>query len=493
MPMSKISVGFDADTTGLVSGVKKAVQQLDAMSREMKGLNSTMGLVKFDVLVRGLSSIGGAISSVTGTLASFGASAFNGLRDAVTEATDIGEQLSKSKQIFGDTAEEIKKFSEAASAIGLSTKAALDATGTFGNLFTAMKLSQEDAAKYSLTMTKLAADLASFNNTSVDEAIAAIGAALRGEAEPIRRYGVLLDEATLKAIAFREGLIATEKEALTPAIKAQAAYAAILEQTVKAQGDFARTSDGLANMNRVVKAQMDNLLGDVGKIFEPFFAAATAAFSQVMQEVGPLLREIAQGISADITFMADAIKALVPEMRGFLDGLDGESIGKMIGQGIIEAVRTFAVIADYAIQQFRALARLVQSITGAGQSEAEKRLAEMQATVSAGQVPTLPGSNPYAPEYDPAFFAEMDGLRKRIAEERAAWDSFSLTAKFDDLVAKFDRSVREAGDANAAADSVATEAENEEILDETKKQTKVLEKIADKKDGPPLNVAVVNW
>ena len=43
------------------------------------------------------------------------------------------------------------------------------------------------------------ADLASFHNTSPEEAIEAIGSAFRGEAEPMRKYGVLLDDASLSA------------------------------------------------------------------------------------------------------------------------------------------------------------------------------------------------------------------------------------------------------------------------------------------------------
>jgi hypothetical protein len=91
-----------------------------------------------------------------------------------------------------------------------------------------------------------------FNNVSQDDAINAIGSALRGEAEPLRRFGVLLDEATLKNAALQLGLITTTKEALTPQQKVLAAQKVIYEQTTTAQGDFARTSDGLANKTKIL-------------------------------------------------------------------------------------------------------------------------------------------------------------------------------------------------------------------------------------------------
>ena len=91
--------------------------------------------------------------------------------------------------------------------------------------------------------------MASFKNTSPEEAITAIGAALRGESEPIRRYGVLLDEATLKHRALALGIISTTDQALTPQQKVLAATAEIYRQTGDIQGDFTRTSEGLANRN----------------------------------------------------------------------------------------------------------------------------------------------------------------------------------------------------------------------------------------------------
>jgi hypothetical protein len=109
----------------------------------------------------------------------------------------------------------------------------------------------------------LASDLASFYNTNADEAINAIGAALRGESEPIRKYGVLLDDATLKAKAMEMGLY-DGKGALDAQAKSLAAYEVILDQTTDAQGDFSRTSDGLAGQQKILTAQLENLKTTMG-------------------------------------------------------------------------------------------------------------------------------------------------------------------------------------------------------------------------------------
>lgn len=182
------------------------------------------------------------------------------------KASDLAETTSKASQIFGGEAvPALEKFAGAAAKnLGQSKQTALDAASTFGVFGKSAGLAGKDLVGFSTEMTTLASDMASFNNTSPEEAIEAIGAALRGESEPIRKYGVLLDDATLRNEAMRLGLVKTTKEALTPQQKVLAAQAAILKQTADQQGDFARTSDGLANKQRILKAQLENLGTEIG-------------------------------------------------------------------------------------------------------------------------------------------------------------------------------------------------------------------------------------
>ena len=184
--------------------------------------------------------------------------------DSVKAASDLNEEVSKAEVIFGDVADEIKAFSKTAdTALGLSQKQALAAASTFATFGKAAGLTEKDLAKFSTGATKLSSDLASFYNTSADEAITAIGAALRGESEPIRKYGVLLNDATLKAKAMEMGLY-DGKGALDVQARSLAAYQVILDQTTDAQGDFSRTSDGLAGQQKILTAQLENLKTTMG-------------------------------------------------------------------------------------------------------------------------------------------------------------------------------------------------------------------------------------
>jgi hypothetical protein len=186
------------------------------------------------------------------------------IKPAIDAASNMQESMSKVNVIFGKGAKSVNDFAAtAARQLGQSKQSVLDAAGAFGTFGKAAGLGGEDLATFSNDFTVLATDLASFNNTSPEEAVLAIGAALRGEAEPLRRFGVLLDDATLRQEALNLG-ISDGKKALTSSQKILAAQAAIYKQTGDAQGDFLRTSDGLANSQRSLKAEFANLQVELG-------------------------------------------------------------------------------------------------------------------------------------------------------------------------------------------------------------------------------------
>lgn len=193
-----------------------------------------------------------------------------GFAFAVKAASDLSESVNKTDVVFGKSAKAIHSFAQtSAKDLGISKRGAEEAAGTFGNLFVAMKIGQPEAAKMSTSIVKLAADLASFNNVSPEDALEALRAGLVGETEPLRKFGVNLNDAALREEALRLGLVKTTKDVLPPAAKAQAAYSLIMQQTAVAQGDFARTSDGLANQQRILKAELEDTAASVGSKLLP--------------------------------------------------------------------------------------------------------------------------------------------------------------------------------------------------------------------------------
>ena len=230
-------------------------------------------------------------------------------------ASDLNEETSKTAIIFGNASTSIIDFSKtAATSLGQSQTEALKAAGTFGVLGTAAGLTGTDLKDMALKFTTLASDLASFNNTSPEDAILALGAGLRGEAEPLRRYGVLLDDATLRQKALELGLVKTTKDALSPQNKSLAAQATILEKTTLQQGNFALTADDAANQQRIFNAQLKNAQTNIGKGFLPLMSTAVgllsvfAAFTAENSDLVTTLAFSVGGLSAAVVVINAAMK-----------------------------------------------------------------------------------------------------------------------------------------------------------------------------------------
>jgi hypothetical protein len=270
---------------------------------------------------------GGAIKLIAGIGSAFAAlGAINFVHGLIDQASDLNESASKISQVFGDQASAIEDFAHRADkALGLSQQAALDAAAIFATFGKGAGLAGSALTDFSESSVKLAGDLASFFNTDPAAAAEAIGAAFRGETEPIRAYGVMLDEASVKAEAVRVGIVKAQVDVIAlgkaqfAAIDAQKAYtkavqqhgihsleaakagntlraaqqklnsevagsipdltqqqkvlatqSAIIMQTSDAQGDFARTSSGLANQQRILNAEFTNAKAELGQVLLPY-------------------------------------------------------------------------------------------------------------------------------------------------------------------------------------------------------------------------------
>jgi hypothetical protein len=268
--------------------------------------------------------VGRAIPAIGAAFAGLQLGKFIG--DSVGSASDLEEVTSKISVVMGKKAlPALNAFGDAAAKnMGQSKTAALDAVATFAIFGKSAGLRGKELTSFSTDFTTLASDLASFSNTSPEEAITAIGAALRGENEPIRRYGVLLDDASLRQEALRQGLIKTTKTALTPQQKVLAAQALIYKQTKDAQGDFARTSGGMANQQRILAAQFETLKTKVGSAFLPIF---TKVVNFANTTIVPALMGIADVVGPVISAVGDFFGAF------FGGGADTKASGAMKGVG----------------------------------------------------------------------------------------------------------------------------------------------------------------
>jgi hypothetical protein len=287
MAIDKIVLEFQAETTKLKKELEDLKSRLGNVETAAKDAGKKTG--------KALDDVGKNANGLKDTIKNLGqqiAAAFAAreiirfTKQTIDAASDLNETLSKSQQIFGDASKAVEDFaSNSAKQFGQSKQQAIDAAASFGVFGKSAGLTGQDLSKFSTDLVALSADLASFGNTTPEEAALALGAALRGEAEPIRRFGVLMDEATLKQEALAMGLIETTKGALTPQQKVLAANALIFKQTADAQGDFARTSDGVANQQRILEATFKDLQTEVGQKLLPTFNSTLKSLNQILENL----------------------------------------------------------------------------------------------------------------------------------------------------------------------------------------------------------------
>lgn len=263
-----LTILLRADNTQLAKGLQTAESQLKAFGKKTEA----------------------AARVATVALAGIGAAAFN----VVQSASDLNESISKSNVIFGDSAKSIQEWAKTTDqALGLSQVAALEAAGNFAILGQSAGLTGTELTTFSKDLTTLAADLASFNNTSTDEAITALAAGLRGESEPLRRFGVLLSEAEVASKALEMGLAGSIKE-ITNQDKVLARNALILEQTSLQQGDFARTSEGAANQQRILAAEIENTKAQLGQGLLPAYQDLLSALIPAVEYLAKNSEQVVQ-------------------------------------------------------------------------------------------------------------------------------------------------------------------------------------------------------
>jgi len=265
---------------------------------------------------------------------------------ALGAAVALGEALNKVQVIFGSASRTIVAFSKTtATSMGIAQTQALDAASSFATLGKAAGLEGGKLAGFSMDLVKLASDIGSFHNADVSEVIDAISSGLRGEAEPMRKFGVLLDDATLKVKAFDMGLY-NGVGTLSQSAKVLAAYQVILEQTTDAQGDFERTSDSLANQQKVLKATLNDAATTMGG----GFLTAAENVATAINGTG--------GTTDAITGLSKEMAALIAtggQVTGVLAGLAGaEDEASDSGErqiGILQRVVSFGGLAGYAVSR----------------------------------------------------------------------------------------------------------------------------------------------
>lgn len=257
--------------------------------------------------------LGGAFkkAAALASAAFAGAAAGNFFKDAINQSSDLNESLNAIRVTLGKGADSFIEFGKtAADRLGLTQAALNEAVVPMAALLNNAGIEGQNLSNGLQTLAQRATDVGSVFNTDINDVLEAFGAAMRGEQEPIRRFGVNLNEAGIAAEAVRLGLAKSATE-VTQAAKTQAAYSLILKDTEKAAGDFNNTQNTWANLMRRVGAATDEAKASLGTALLPTVTDLANKLLPFIQQAGPGLAQFGQGLAdagtQAVTFFQDQV------------------------------------------------------------------------------------------------------------------------------------------------------------------------------------------
>lgn len=228
-----------------------------------------------------------------------------GMFKLADSASDLNESMNVVNEVFGESADTIVEWSETSiTAMGISQTQALKTAGTYGAMATAQGINAEEAANMAMELTQLSADMASFYNVSQDVAANSLKGVFTGETEALKQFGIMLDETTLKQYGYEQSMSASEKIMIR--------YEAVMDQTAKAQGDFARTSDGMANQTRILQEQMAQLAIVLGQKLLPTVEKLVQVMNDDLAVIIATLSGDTSNLTAEQKLLYDQFQELIP-------------------------------------------------------------------------------------------------------------------------------------------------------------------------------------
>lgn len=293
--------GENADAT---KSWQRAVDSTTASINSLKTrLNNLKGAENFSEFSTKMADFGTAMQAVGQKMTSIGQTMTATITlplvavgaASIKLASDLEESSSKTDVVFGNMSEAVKQFaSEALNSYGLAEGTALQMASTFGGMATAMGLPQKEAAKMSISLTGLAADMASFYNVSTEVAQTSLQGIFTGEAEALKKFGVVMNQTNLEAFAAQQGKVYSQ---MTEGEKVMTRYAFVMNATKDAQGDFSRTSDGTANSLRVFQESLKELGAAFGEALLPVITPVIQKITAMVQKFANLPEPIKQIIA----------------------------------------------------------------------------------------------------------------------------------------------------------------------------------------------------
>lgn len=254
----------------------------------LKALGKTEGMA--GKLGGAMMVLGGAAAAVGSALLVYGAS-------AVKAGGNLEQSIGAVDTVFKRSADQMHAWGKtAATDVGLARNEFNELSTILGTQLKNGGTAMDQLAPKTKGLITLGADLSSMFGGTTADAVGALSSALKGERDPIERYGVSLNQASIDAKAAELGFKKVGG-ALSAEANQAATLALIMEQTKDAHGNFAKESNTWNHQIEVLKAGFGSFTSELGLKLLPIFTAVVTflvgqllpGFQQVIAGVDPFL------------------------------------------------------------------------------------------------------------------------------------------------------------------------------------------------------------
>lgn len=410
-----MKIGLLADSSGLTAGLK---QGATALSNFQNAVNSAKGVLAGFGVAMGLSA------------------AVDGFQSMIGAASDLQENVSRTRAIFGEgAASVIADSNEMAKAFGTAKNEYLDAAGKFGSLFKGAGFGADEVARLSMQFVRLSGDVSSFDTIDFVDAMHKLRSGLSGEAEPLRDIGVFMDEASTKAYAYSHG-IARVGEELTNQQKILARVGQLMEATKDKQGDLARTKGGQENLVKNLQGSLQNAGAAIGTVFLPAMEKALSVTTEFVKSFMSFAES-----SGLLSYVGTILDLAIVQPLGFL---------QTVVYGVRDAFAEWGITVDVVKQKIEQLIASSGPI-GWAINWANKRGEESRAAAAA--MAKVPKFEQVAQQATP--FKATEGMQFPAAQEFGSKEAYSSILRSRSAFTASDSQRQLAAHAKTTADNSA--------------------------------------
>lgn len=195
------------------------------------------------------------------------------------KAGDSASRLQQSAgavdSVFGAQASQIEEWAKTSSgSVGLASAEYQEMASVIGAQLKNLGTPLDQVAGKTDEMIRLGADLSATYGGTTTEAVQALGSALKGETDPIEKYGISVKNAAVEAAVGADKLKKMTDEQKTQA-KSTALLGIVTEQAGGAIGAFGRESDSAAGQQQRANAAMEDASAQLGGVMLPLMAKAS--------------------------------------------------------------------------------------------------------------------------------------------------------------------------------------------------------------------------